>query len=87
MFIHSRYLFWTEWGQIPCIAKARLDGSEKVVLVGSGISWPNGISIDHEVSEEFNCYIIYPHLSNAIYFVLRIKDIIKIVGDYFSIDP
>lgn len=43
------YLFWTEWGQMPCIGKARLDGSEKVVLVSMGIAWPNGISIDYEV--------------------------------------
>lgn len=43
------YLFWTEWGQMPCIGKARLDGSEKVVLVSMGVAWPNGISIDYEV--------------------------------------
>lgn len=46
---HSRYLFWTEWGQTPCIGRAHLDGSEKVVLVSLGIAWPNGISIDYEV--------------------------------------
>lgn len=48
------YLFWTEWGQMPCIGKARLDGSEKVVLVSMGIAWPNGISIDYEV-----CWIFF----------------------------
>lgn len=48
------YLFWTEWGQMPCIGKARLDGSEKVVLVNMGIAWPNGISIDYEV-----CWIFF----------------------------
>lgn len=46
---HFSFLFWTEWGQMPCIGKARLDGSEKVVLVSMGIAWPNGISIDYEV--------------------------------------
>lgn len=46
---HFRFLFWTEWGQMPCIGKARLDGSEKVILVSMGIAWPNGISIDYEV--------------------------------------
>lgn len=63
------YLFWTEWGQMPCIGKARLDGSEKVVLVSMGIAWPNGISIDYEVcSISFkylmcvNCQLMLVHL-------------------------
>lgn len=43
------YLFWTEWGKNPCIGRARLDGSDQVTLVSSGIAWPNGISIDYEV--------------------------------------
>ncbi|CAB1347083.1 unnamed protein product, partial [Coregonus sp. 'balchen'] len=43
------YLFWTEWGQSPCIGRARLDGSDQVTLVNTGIGWPNGISIDYEV--------------------------------------
>lgn len=45
----GRYLFWTEWGQNPCIGRSRLDGSDQVTLVSSGITWPNGISIDYEV--------------------------------------
>lgn len=44
-----RYLFWTEWGKNPCIGRSRLDGSDQVTLVNSGIMWPNGISIDYEV--------------------------------------
>lgn len=45
----ARYLFWTEWGQNPCIGRSRLDGSDQVTLVNSGIMWPNGISLDYEV--------------------------------------
>lgn len=48
-FFWSRYLFWTEWGKIPCIGRSRLDGSDQVTLVNSGVMWPNGISIDYEV--------------------------------------
>lgn len=48
--VHLRYLFWTEWGQYPRIERSRLDGSERLVLVNVSISWPNGISIDYEVS-------------------------------------
>ena len=46
----ARYLFWSEWGQNPCIGRSRLDGSDQVTLVNSGITWPNGISIDYEVT-------------------------------------
>jgi hypothetical protein len=51
------FLFWTEWGQMPCIGKSRLDGSEKVVLVSLGIAWPNGISIDYQV-----CWVSFKYL-------------------------
>lgn len=48
--VHSfRYLFWTEWGQYPRIERSRLDGTERVVLINTSISWPNGISVDYEV--------------------------------------
>ncbi|XP_077812642.1 low-density lipoprotein receptor-related protein 1B-like [Macaca mulatta] len=40
---------------MPCIGKARLDGSEKVVLVSMGIAWPNGISIDYEENKLYWC--------------------------------
>ncbi|KAG7259671.1 hypothetical protein CRUP_013124 [Coryphaenoides rupestris] len=42
------YLFWSESGKNPCIGRSRLDGSDQVTLVNSGIMWPNGISIDYE---------------------------------------
>ncbi|KAI4806135.1 hypothetical protein KUCAC02_010715 [Chaenocephalus aceratus] len=49
------YLFWTEWGQNPCIGRSRLDGSDQVTLVNSGIMWPNGISIDYEENTLYWC--------------------------------
>uniref|UniRef100_A0A4W5QCD1 EGF-like domain-containing protein n=1 Tax=Hucho hucho TaxID=62062 RepID=A0A4W5QCD1_9TELE len=49
------FLFWTEWGQSPCIGRARLDGSDQVILVNSGIAWPNGISIDYEENKLYWC--------------------------------
>lgn len=59
-----RYLFWTEWGQNPCIGRSRLDGSDQVTLVNSGIMWPNGISLDYEV-ERHACTNIPAHFSAA----------------------
>ncbi|XP_064182725.1 low-density lipoprotein receptor-related protein 1B-like isoform X2 [Anguilla rostrata] len=49
------YMFWTQWGQTSCIGRAHLDGSEQVVLVNSGIAWPNGISIDYEENKLYWC--------------------------------
>ncbi|XP_028847177.1 LOW QUALITY PROTEIN: low-density lipoprotein receptor-related protein 1B-like [Denticeps clupeoides] len=49
------YLFWTEWGKSPCIGRARMDGSDQVTLVTSGIAWPNGISIDYEENRLYWC--------------------------------
>ncbi|KAG9349405.1 hypothetical protein JZ751_027848 [Albula glossodonta] len=49
------YLFWTEWGLTPCIGRALLDGSDQVLLVNSGIAWPNGISIDYEENKLYWC--------------------------------
>uniref|UniRef100_A0A3B4E5T6 EGF-like domain-containing protein n=1 Tax=Pygocentrus nattereri TaxID=42514 RepID=A0A3B4E5T6_PYGNA len=43
------------WGKSPCIGRARLDGSDQVTLVSSGIAWPNGISIDYEENRLYWC--------------------------------
>lgn len=76
---NSSYLFWTEWGQMPCIGKTRLDGSEKVVLVSTGIAWPNGISIDYEVCwisflryfKCINCQLALIHFQCSLIFLIK----------------
>jgi len=41
-----RYLYWTDWGQVPKIERAALDGSERSVIVNSSLlEWPNGMTI------------------------------------------
>ena len=42
-----RYMYWTDWGDHPKIERARLDGTQRVILVNSFIAWPNGITIDY----------------------------------------
>uniref|UniRef100_A0A3B1JND8 LDL receptor related protein 1B n=1 Tax=Astyanax mexicanus TaxID=7994 RepID=A0A3B1JND8_ASTMX len=49
------FLIWTEWGETPRISRARLDGSEQMVLANSGISWPSGISIDYQENKLYWC--------------------------------
>lgn len=40
-------MFWTDWGEAPAIAKAKMDGSDDVNIVDTNIVWPNGLTIDY----------------------------------------
>ena len=41
-------MYWTDWGKVPKIERAALDGSDRTVLVNTSLGWPNGIAIDYE---------------------------------------
>lgn len=43
-------LFWTDWGEIPKIERAGMNGHPKTrkVLVSDDIFWPNGLSVDYQ---------------------------------------
>lgn len=41
-------MFWTDWGSTAKIERANLDGSDRVVIVNTGLKWPNGITIDYD---------------------------------------
>ncbi|KAK4295463.1 hypothetical protein Pmani_031983 [Petrolisthes manimaculis] len=43
----KRLLIWTDWGSNPKIERAYLDGSGRKVVVGEGLHWPNGITLDY----------------------------------------
>lgn len=47
-FFH-RLMFWTDWGEIPKIERAGMNGDPKTrkVIVKDHIFWPNGITIDY----------------------------------------
>lgn len=45
-FVFYRYLYWTDMGQTAKIERSLLDGSNRTVLVQSGISLPRAIAID-----------------------------------------
>ncbi|XP_060800869.1 low-density lipoprotein receptor-related protein 6 [Amyelois transitella] len=42
-------MFWTDWGEVPKIERAGMDGnpSTRRVIVKKNIYWPNGITIDY----------------------------------------
>lgn len=43
-------MFWTDWGDVPKIEKASMNGdpSTREVIVSEDIFWPNGITVDYE---------------------------------------
>ena len=44
--LRSRFLFWSDWGSKAKIEQARLDGSNRSVIINSSLGYPNGIVID-----------------------------------------
>lgn len=40
-------MYWTDWGEIPKIERAALDGTDRVVMVNTSLVWPNGLALDY----------------------------------------
>ncbi len=40
-------MYWTDWGAIPKIERASMDGSNREVLHSTGLTWPNALTIDY----------------------------------------
>lgn len=41
-----RWLYWSDWGSVPKIERAGMDGSHRETIVGHDIKWPNGLTLD-----------------------------------------
>ena len=44
MLVH-RYMYWTDWGNVPKIERSYLDGDARMELITSNLQWPNGLTI------------------------------------------
>ena len=42
------WMFWTDWGEIPKIERAGMNGARRDVIVERDIVWPNGLTLDYE---------------------------------------
>lgn len=40
-------MYWTDWGGVAKIERASMDGSDRRVLHSTGLTWPNGLTIDY----------------------------------------
>lgn len=43
-----RFMYWTDWGEVPKIERAGMDGSDRFVIINTEIYWPNGLTLDYE---------------------------------------
>lgn len=43
-------LFWTDWGEVPKIERAGMNGdpATRKVIVNTDIFWPNGLTVDFD---------------------------------------
>nr|QBF03701.1 vitellogenin receptor [Laodelphax striatellus] len=44
---YEGYMYWSDWGKKPVIARSGMDGLDAVDFVRNDIEWPNGITTDH----------------------------------------
>ena len=42
-------MYWTDWGEVPKIERAGMDGtlSTRSVIIDDNIYWPNGLTLDY----------------------------------------
>lgn len=49
------FLYWTDWGEIPKIERAGMNGDHKTrsTIVSEDIFWPNGLAIDYNAERVY----------------------------------
>ena len=40
-------MYWTDWGQLPRIERAYMNGENREDFVNKTLRWPNGLTLDH----------------------------------------
>ncbi|KAK7861738.1 hypothetical protein R5R35_014371 [Gryllus longicercus] len=46
LYIAKGLMFWTDWGRVPMLASAGMDGSSPYAFVSQNIHWPSGLALD-----------------------------------------
>lgn len=62
------YMYWTDWGEVPYIGKAGMDGSEPKAILNETLGWPNALALSLTTEELFwadakEDYIAYSDLN------------------------
>ena len=50
---YRKFLYWTDWGSVPHIGRAGMDGSDSKYIVTGNLGWPNALTISFETNELF----------------------------------
>lgn len=50
---YRRYMYWSDWGKLPHICRAGMDGSDTQIIVTGNLGWPNALTISFETNELF----------------------------------
>lgn len=48
VYMVFRFMYWTDWGEVPKIERAGMDGSNRFIIINTEIYWPNGLTLDYE---------------------------------------
>ena len=40
-------MFWTDWGEVPKIERASMDGTDRIVIINTQLGEPYGITVDY----------------------------------------
>lgn len=77
LFCIFSYLFIADWIQTPLvesgsqlrakIERTKLDGSDRKILIGREIVWPNGLAIDYENDWLYWCDAYYDKIERVRY--------------------
>lgn len=46
--VTASYLYWTDWGSPAKIERSTLGGNFRTSIIDSGLTTPNGLSLDYE---------------------------------------
>lgn len=81
------YMYWTDWGEVPYIGKAGMDGSEPKVIVNESLGWPNALVISLATEELFwadakEDYIAYSDLDGNNRHVIMSRSNFTIIYKY-----
>lgn len=81
------YMYWTDWGEVPYIGKAGMDGSEPKTIVNESLGWPNALVVSLATEELFwadakEDYIAYSDLDGNNRHVIMSRSNFTIIYKY-----
>ena len=60
-------MFWSDWGEIPRVSRAGMDGSNQTSIVSTFITWPNGLTLDYQENRVYWIDARHNYIASADY--------------------